>query len=109
MVRTGKRKMTAASAAVANLRRSLGISQEEAARLLNIAKNTWIRWEHGEMRANDLSLHLLPFLARRECPAPCHEARTHKIDGIFLAPHVAVCKECWLMVQFLAKTTLPKS
>ena len=92
-----------------SLRGKLGISQEEAARLLNVAKNTWIRWEHGESSANKLSLQLLPFLVRRECPAPCYEARARKIDGVFLAQHVAACKDCWLMAQYLAKTRLPKS
>jgi transcriptional regulator with XRE-family HTH domain len=91
-----------------HLRRENHLSQEAAARLLNISKNTWIRWEHGETEADKLSLQLLPFLARQECPAPCREARANNISGIYLAPHVASCGECWLMAQYLAKTQRPK-
>lgn len=91
-----------------NLRSSLGISQEEAARLLHISKNTWIRWEHGENRADVLSLRPLPFLARQECPQSCVVAQEQRVDRKFLAGHVGSCRECWLMIQYLSKKNFSK-
>lgn len=91
------------------LRREHDLSQEAAARVLNVSKNTWIRWEHGETEADELSLQLFPFLARQECPAPCREARANHISGIYLREHVTSCSQCWLMAQYLAKTRRPKS
>jgi len=34
---------------LAELRRSLGLTQREAALLLDVAVNTWARWERGEL------------------------------------------------------------
>lgn len=34
---------------LAELRRSLGLTQREAALLLEVALNTWARWERGEL------------------------------------------------------------
>jgi transcriptional regulator with XRE-family HTH domain len=85
------------------LRRILRISQEEAARLLNVSKNTWIRWERRENYPDQLSLRLLPFLARQECPESCDEAREKRVNRDFLAKHVPTCRKCWLMIQYLAR------
>jgi hypothetical protein len=35
--------------ALAELRRSMGMTQREAALLLEVALNTWARWERGEL------------------------------------------------------------
>jgi uncharacterized protein DUF1870 len=35
--------------ALADLRRSMGMTQREAALLLEVALNTWARWERGEL------------------------------------------------------------
>jgi DNA-binding transcriptional regulator YiaG len=35
--------------ALAELRRSMGMTQGEAARVLEVALNTWARWERGEL------------------------------------------------------------
>lgn len=95
----------------ARKREELGITQEEAARLLNISKNTWIRWEQGISRPKELSLWLdfLWYRNRGACPPPCNEARGQKIDGSFLAQHVPSCKQCWQMVQCLAVARQPKA
>jgi hypothetical protein len=104
-------KTKAHSTEAARKRSELSITQEEAARLLNVSKNTWIRWEKGISRPKELPM-LLEFLwyrHREACPPPCNNARAQKIDGEFLAQHVASCKPCWLMVQFLAKSKKPKA
>lgn len=102
------KKQSSSATYAMRLRRENNLSQEAAARLLYISKNTWIRWEQGETEADGLSLQLLPFLARQECPAPCRAARANNISGIYLAQHVVSCSECWLMAQYLAKTQRPK-
>ena len=103
------KKRTSSPTNAKNLRISLGITQEEAARLLNISKNTWIRWENGKNRADNLSLRLLGFLARQECPPPCAEALSQRINKDFLSKHVLSCKQCWLMIQYLSKKQEPKA
>jgi transcriptional regulator with XRE-family HTH domain len=105
-------KTTTRETEAARKRSELNLTQEEAARLLNVSKNTWIRWEQGKSHPKELPLWLefLWSLKHRRYPQPCREARENMISGTFLAQHVASCKDCWLMVQFLAKTTKkPKS
>jgi DNA-binding XRE family transcriptional regulator len=91
---------------IKNHRRSLSLTQKEAARLLNVSKNTWIRWERGKCRYDELALKLLRRLALDECPTPCAKASKQQIDSDFLSKHVPSCKQCWLMVQFLSKQRL---
>jgi transcriptional regulator with XRE-family HTH domain len=105
-------KSTTRLTEAARKRSELNLTQEEAARLLNVSKNTWIRWEKGTSHPKELPLWLdfLWYLKRGGYPPPCREAKENKISGPFLVQHVAACKDCWLMVQFLAKTTKkPKS
>jgi transcriptional regulator with XRE-family HTH domain len=78
------------------------ITQEQAARLLGIAKNTWIRWESGEFRPDPLKLELLPYLARNVCTEPCYESRARKWDGQWMAGHLRTCRNCWLAINYLA-------
>jgi transcriptional regulator with XRE-family HTH domain len=78
------------------------ITQEEAARLLGIAKNTWVRWESGEFRPDALKVELLPYLFRNECPQPCSASRTEKFDGARMAEHIRICRDCWLAINYLA-------
>jgi DNA-binding XRE family transcriptional regulator len=78
------------------------ITQEEAARLLGIAKNTWVRWESGEFQPDELKLELLPYLVRNECPQPCFASRTQKLDGGWMAEHIRTCRDCWLSINYLA-------
>ncbi len=91
---------------IKNHRLSLNLTQIEAARLLNVSKNTWIRWEYGKCRYDELALRLLRRLALQECPAPCEKAKKQQISADFLCKHVPSCKQCWLMVQYLSKNSL---
>ena len=100
-----KRKLRGLS--VKSVRRSckrgnVQISQEEAARLLGIAKNTWVRWESGEFSPDILMLELLPCLVRNECPQPCFDSRAHKLDCARMAEHIRTCRDCWLAINYLA-------
>ena len=94
---------------IKNHRLSLNLTQMEAARLLNVSKNTWIRWEQGKCRYDELALRLLRKLARHECPTPCTEAMKQQITEDFLSKHVPSCERCWLMIQYLSKQRLNKS
>lgn len=78
------------------------VTQEEAARLLGIAKNTWVRWESGDFSPDPLKLELLPYLSRNACPQPCPDSRTQKIDGAWMAEHIRTCRDCWLSINYLA-------
>lgn len=88
---------------IKNHRLALGLSQRQAASLLNVSKNTWIRWEQGTSRYDELALRLLRRLALKECPSPCSGATRHTINSEFLDQHVQTCEKCWLMIQYLAK------
>jgi len=83
-------------------RGNLPITQEEASRLLGIAKNTWVRWESGEFQPNALKLELLPYLCRNECPQPCSASRAERFDGARMAEHIRTCRDCWLAINYLA-------
>lgn len=87
---------------VKSIRRKRKITQEEAARLLGITKNTWIRWESGRFRADDLKLELLPYLARGKGPQPCSEysRKTFNVDR--MAGHIQTCRQCWLAANYLS-------
>jgi hypothetical protein len=78
------------------------ITQEKAARLLAIAKNTWVRWESGEFQPDPLKLELLPYLVRNQCPQPCYDSRSRKWDGAWMADHFRTCRDCWLAINYLA-------
>jgi DNA-binding XRE family transcriptional regulator len=78
------------------------ITQEEAARLLGVAKNTWVRWESGEFQPDGLKLELLPYLFRNECPQPCGASRAQKWDVGWMAEHIRICRDCWLAINYLA-------
>ena len=85
-----------------SLRTSLKLSQQKAAELLNISKNTWIRWEYGQCKYDWRALELLPILARNAAPEPCYESRARKYDPEWLARHLPNCDECLRTVKFLA-------
>lgn len=87
---------------VSVVRENCKITQEEAARLLGIAKNTWVRWESGEFRPDELKMILLPYLARNKCPLPCKASRTEQFDGARMAEHIRTCRDCWLAINYLA-------
>lgn len=78
------------------------ITQEDAARLLGIAKNTWVRWESGEFTPNGLMMELLPYLSRNECPQPCGASRGQKWDVGWMVEHIRICRDCWLAINYLA-------
>ena len=84
------------------VRRNCKITQEEAARLLGIAKNTWVRWESGKFRADDLMLTLLPYLARDKGPQVCKGFREKRFGGMEMAGHIRTCRECCLAINYLA-------
>ena len=80
----------------------LDISQEEAARLLGISKNTWIRWEQTD-KYDKKTLSMLDMLVKKHAPSPCSEMRyPTKWDWKVFDGHVRVCEECQLVVKYLA-------
>ena len=86
------------------LREKLGLSQEAAARLLNVSLKSVYRWENGKFEAsagNDAILELLPILAQRKVPQACKDSRKHGFDTAFLAGHVRDCAECRLAILYL--------
>ena len=52
--------------AVRELRRDLGLSQSEFARLVGVAPNTVARWERGELGMRPTTAHLIELLARKK-------------------------------------------
>ena len=83
------------------LRKGLGLSQQQAAKLLNISKNTWIRWEHNQCISDKLALELLPILARKSVPLPCYDSRARRYDPEWLAKHIQGCPDCRLSVKYV--------
>lgn len=101
-MRLSKEERTRLSRLVYSARFTVNITQEQAARLLGIAKNTWVRWESGEFRPNPLKIELLPYLARNSCPEQCYGSRDRKWDGAWMADHIRTCRDCWLAISYLA-------
>jgi transcriptional regulator with XRE-family HTH domain len=85
-----------------SLRKSLNLSQRKAAELLNISKNTWIRWEYGQCHSDRMALELLPILAGDYAPEPCSDSQAKRYDPEWLARHLPDCYKCRLTVKFLA-------
>jgi transcriptional regulator with XRE-family HTH domain len=84
------------------LRSNLKITQEQAARLLRVSNNTWIRWERGDFNCDEEAVSLLENLARNSCPQPCYDARQKKrIDWVYLSEHIRACTECQRTIHFL--------
>jgi DNA-binding transcriptional regulator YiaG len=86
----------------ASLRKKLKLTQRAAAELLNVSKNTWIRWEKGQCKPDRLALDLLPFLAKNSSPEFCEHARRIRLDALNIAQHIRVCDRCLLAVKFIA-------
>ncbi len=60
------------------VREKLGLSQEAAARLLNVSLQSVNRWERGKFEpttGNDTVLALLPIIAAGGVPKPCAASR----------------------------------
>ena len=87
---------------VRGVRKKCKITQEEAAHLLGIAKNTWVRWERGAFRVDELMLELLPYLSKNKCPSLCLGFRRKHFDGTSMAEHIRTCHDCWLAIQYLS-------
>jgi len=87
---------------VRKVRQKCKITQEEAARLLGIAKNTWVRWESGAFCVDELMLELLPYLSRNKCPSLCFSFRRKTFDGTSMAEHIRTCRDCWLAIKYLS-------
>ena len=49
---------------IAELRQSLGLTQRDAALLMEVALNTWARWERGELRLHPARAQQLHRLLR---------------------------------------------
>jgi DNA-binding XRE family transcriptional regulator len=80
----------------------LDITQEAAARLLGISKNTWIRWEQSDKYDKNM-LSMLDMLVKKHPPSPCSEMRyPPKWDWKVFDGHVRVCEECQRMIEYLA-------
>lgn len=82
------------------------ITQEEAARLLGISKNTWIRWEKNaatKSRYKEQAGRLLVALFNRRRPEPCSTMRRlEKLNWETFDYHLRQCKECQLLVSYFA-------
>jgi DNA-binding XRE family transcriptional regulator len=91
----------------ASLRKELRLTQLEAARLLNVSKNTWIRWEKKQCKPDDLALDLLPFRAKSRSsplpspPEPCKDMLYDPFDPGVIAYHIKRCKACRLAVKWI--------
>jgi transcriptional regulator with XRE-family HTH domain len=86
------------------VREKLGLSQEAAARLLNVSLQSVNRWERGKWEpstGNDTVLALLPILAAGEVPKPCATAKREGFNIAFLSRHVRGCPDCRLAVAYL--------
>lgn len=84
-------------------RKQLGISQKEAANLLGISKNTWIRWEQGKTRFDKSKLDLLWKLAEKKRPSPCDYMKNPKeFAWESFEWHVEKCDDCHRLVTYLA-------
>ena len=83
------------------IRRNLRLTQRQAAKLLNISKNTWIRWERGQCAPDRLALELLPVLAQKAVPKPCHVSRAKGFAPEWLAQHIHGCPDCRLSVKYV--------
>jgi DNA-binding XRE family transcriptional regulator len=87
------------------LRDELKLTQERAARLLGISKNTWIRWERGEFKYDEEEVvSMLRMLAKQCRPEACSEYRNpwKKWDWVLFDHHVRGCKDCQAVVKYLA-------
>ena len=87
------------------MRQKLEISQEAAARILNVSLQTVNRWERGKFEpstGNDTMLALLPILEAGGVPKPCAAAKRAGFDIEFLAKHVRGCPDCRVAVFYLA-------
>ena len=91
------------------VRKELDISQAEAARILGISKNTWIRWETGKSKFDRTAVGFLRNLVDKEIPAPCSlmkKPRRTFWKEIYM--HVQLCGDCQKTIQFLASLTRTK-
>jgi DNA-binding XRE family transcriptional regulator len=86
---------------VRSLRKRLKLTQQQAAKLLNISKNTWIRWEKGQCKPDELALELLPTLGGKSSPEFCEHARKMRFDPRLLAEHLQYCGRCRLAVKYI--------
>ena len=87
---------------VLKVREKCKITQEEAAHLLGIAKNTWVRWERGAFRVDELMLELLPHLSKSKRPPLCSGFSRRTFDVASMAEHIRTCHDCWLAIQYLS-------
>ncbi len=90
----------------------LDITQQEAAKLLGVSKNTWIRWEKRE-EVDRETLAMLGMLSMKQRPSPCSQmCFPAKWDWDIFDKHFCTCKECQLVVKYLAavlKSTSPRN
>ena len=86
----------------AEIRKEYNLSQDAAARLLGISKNTWVRWETGKFAPDETLLELLPCFVRNKCPSPCSSSRAEGFDEARMAEHIQHCRVCWLAINYLA-------
>ena len=94
------------------LRDELELTQEKAARLLGISKNTWIRWEKGDFNftrqfknKEQIATLLRAALKEEAPPWPCYRIREEakkKFDWQIFHQHVIDCDECQFWVKYLS-------
>jgi DNA-binding XRE family transcriptional regulator len=85
------------------LRRRLKLTQKQAAELLSISKNTWIRWECGEFKYDEEKVAMLEKLTKQWRPPACWDFQNpKKWDWDVFDAHVRKCKNCQAVVKYLA-------
>ncbi len=73
----------------------------EAARILGISKNTWIRWEQGKP-FDKAAVDFLERLVERRTPEPCTTMKNPKsMDWEEFDTHIRFCEKCQLLVRYL--------
>jgi DNA-binding transcriptional regulator YiaG len=86
----------------ASLRKELKLTQGKAAELLNISKNTWIRWEKGQCKPDELALEMLTYFVKDFPPIPCSFMESlDPFDRLVGADHIQYCKQCRLVVKYM--------
>lgn len=91
------------------LRDKLDLTQQKIAYLLGVSLQTVWRWEHStnaKQEPPDYVFDLLPILAAGKTPTWCKETAAAGCATSFLAQHVLSCKQCKLVVTYLAGRTL---
>jgi len=87
------------------LRTKLKLSQEAAARLLNVTNQTAYRWDVGKTETPQIMLDLLPMLAGNLVPSWCKVAEKNDVRSSFMCEHIPGCHDCKLALTYIGMKT----